>query len=364
MTAAARRLPILGAGAVALLAGLFAGLARLGWEMPAPALAARLVDLHGPLMVCGFFGTVIGLERAVAFAKPWAFAAPLLSGLGAIGLLVGLPVVLGGATMLGGALIFLAVAGIVAYRHRALYTLTLALGAAAWPAGLAAWLIADRVGAGVAAWGCFLLLTIAGERLELSRFLPPSRWKAPGAVLAFGLLLAGSLLTALELSPGDMLFGIGLLALAIWLLRHDVVRRTVRQSGLTRYMAICLLSGYFWLAAAGAITVACGLPEGGPFYDAILHSLFVGFVFAMVFGHVPVILPAVLRLPMPFHPGLYTPLVLLHASLLLRVAGDLGGIDAARRWGGMLGAVVILGFLLLTAATVATAARRRPPTTS
>ena len=44
-----------------------------------------------------------------------------------------------------------------------------------------------------------------------------------------------------------------------------------------------------------------------------------GFVFSMVFGHAPVILPAVLRVKLPYHSTLYAPLVLLHASLLARV---------------------------------------------
>lgn len=39
----------------------------------------------------------------------------------------------------------------------------------------------------------------------------------------------------------------------------------------------------------------------------------------MVFGHAPVILPAVLRVPLPYHPVLYLPLVLLHGALVLRI---------------------------------------------
>ena len=54
-------------------------------------------------------------------------------------------------------------------------------------------------------------------------------------------------------------------------------------------------------------------------YDAALHAVFVGFVFSMVFGHAPVIVPAVLRVRFPYHPVLYAPLALLHASLAVRV---------------------------------------------
>ena len=53
------------------------------------------------------------------------------------------------------------------------------------------------------------------------------------------------------------------------------------------------------------------------------------FVFAMVFGHAPIIFPAVLRVTVPYHPVFYAPLVLLQASLALRVAGDAAGAGAA-----------------------------------
>ena len=69
---------------LALLTGLWAGLARLGWAVPLPR--PGFSSLHGPLMVSGFLGTLISLERAVALGRPWAYAAPLLS----TGLLVAL----------------------------------------------------------------------------------------------------------------------------------------------------------------------------------------------------------------------------------------------------------------------------------
>ena len=61
------------------------------------------------------------------------------------------------------------------------------------------------------------------------------------------------------------------------------------------------------------------LPVAVPTVRAALHAIFVGFVFSMVFGHAPVILPAVLRVRFPYHPALYVPLALLHASLAVRI---------------------------------------------
>ena len=107
--------------------------------------------------------------------------------------------------------------------------------------------------------------------------------------------------------------GAVLVLLAGWLLRFDLARVTIRQRRLPRYVAACLLAGYGWLALGGALMAASIA------YDAALHSIFVGFVFSMVFGHAPVILPAVLRVRFPYHPVLYAPLLLLHVSLAVRV---------------------------------------------
>ena len=100
---------------------------------------------------------------------------------------------------------------------------------------------------------------------------------------------------------------------AAWLFVFDLARVTIRQDRLPRYVAACLLAGYFWLGLGGAL-IALSVA-----YDAALHAFFVGFVFSMVFGHAPVILPAVLRVRFPYHPVLYLPLAVLHLSLAMRV---------------------------------------------
>jgi hypothetical protein len=153
-------------------------------------------------------------------------------------------------------------------------------------------------------------------------------------------------------------FGLGLALLTLWSLANDVVRRTIRQAGLTRYVAVCLLSGYAWALAAGLLMTRLGTGETGMLYDAALHALFVGFVFAMVYGHAPVILPAVLRVAVPYRPVFYLPLALLHASLGLRVAGDLLELHPLRQWGGLGNAAAIAVFIVTMLATVLGAKRR------
>ena len=76
------RLVFLLLGGLSLLAGLNAALLLL--DLPAPLTGARLSEMHGELMVFGFLGTVISLERAVAARRWWAYLAPATLGLGAL----------------------------------------------------------------------------------------------------------------------------------------------------------------------------------------------------------------------------------------------------------------------------------------
>lgn len=58
---------------VILLGGLCEGLVYLG--LPLPAGSAAMSQDHGELMVLGFLGTLIALERAVALGKTWGYLA-------------------------------------------------------------------------------------------------------------------------------------------------------------------------------------------------------------------------------------------------------------------------------------------------
>jgi hypothetical protein len=353
---ALQRLPLLLLGFVALVVGTGAGLARLAW--PTPSSIAQAAVWHGPLMVCGFFGVVISLERAVAVGRVWAYAAPLLSGLGTVlALLDGTAwapyLYLSGSVVLLGATLSLL------RRQREGFIVMLIAASACWSMGTALWARGTAVHEVVVWWLGFLVLTIAGERLELSRFMPPSaaalRWFA---LISAGLLLS-LMATLVDLPWAVRGFGLGLLALALWLARCDIARRTVRQPGLTRYIALCLLSGYAWLALGGAVMAAVGLQPGTPSYDAALHALLLGFVFSMVFGHAPIVFPAVLRVVLPYRPMFYAPLLLLHASLALRLLGDASDSFALARWGALGSALALAAFIVVMASAVRRSRPRR-----
>lgn len=346
------RVPLLILAMISLGAGAGMGLARLGWSMPPPIAAAA--GGHGPLMVCGFFGTVIGLERAVAIGARWAYLGPLLCGMGGLALVLGLDGSVAAVALSGGSLVLLLASVSLYRRQRALHTFTLVLGAAAWLAGNLLWLAGVSIHATVSYWMSFLVLTIAGERLELSRFLPPSSVAQRVFAAILLALVAGMAVSLARLAAGTLVFAAALLALALWLLRQDIARRTVAQQGLTRFIAVCLLSGYGWLAAGALIAcLAGGILPGHPGYDAALHAIFLGFVFAMVFGHAPIIFPAVLRVRVPYSGLFYGPLTLLHISVATRVVGTLGSEAQWRSIGGMLNAAALLLFVVTMISAVA-----------
>ncbi len=347
-------------GILALLTAMWAGLVRLGWGWPVPQ--PNLPMSHGPLMISGFLGTVIGVERAVALSSlskdsryRWTYFGPLLTGLGTISLVIGVPGLIGPLLMTLGSLCLALVFALILRIHLAFYTATMAGGAVLWLGGNVLWLFGWPVYTVVYWWSGFLILTIAGERLELNRVLRLTRNVQTLLLIAVGLFLTGLVVSLLAYSPGVRLTGLGMLATALWLLRYDIARHTVRKTGLSRFMAVCMLVGYGWLGIGGIFAMIYGGVIAGPQYDAIQHAVFVGFVISMIFAHAPVIFPAVLGKPVPFHPIFYSHLALLHISLILRVVGDLMLSMPLRQWGGLLNAVAILLFLANTVGAIITA---------
>ena len=299
----------------------------------------------------------------MALSRRWGYAGPLLTGLGAAAGMFGAPFAIAPILVAMGSAVLLAASVLFYRRQRELSTLTLALGAACWVLGNLLWLAGQPIHLAVPFWTGFLVLTIAGERLELSRVLPPSAVARRVFVAAILVLLSGSALSAFAWTAGTLLLGAGLLMLALWLMRQDVARRTVKGRGLPRFIAVCLLTGYIWLALSGiAILGSGGLGYGGASYDAALHAVLLGFVFSMVFGHAPIILPAVLRVAVPYTPYFYLPLALLHVSLLVRVSGDWMMWPQWRAWGGALNGIALLAFVLgtITAVVRGLARKARP----
>ncbi|MCW7537895.1 hypothetical protein OOT46_08540 [Aquabacterium sp. A7-Y] len=335
--------PALALALASLVAGVLGGLLRLGWSLPGAAGSAAVgpsAVAHAALMIGSFFGTVIGIERAVALKRAVAFLAPLAAGLGGAANVLGLARVADMSLLLA-SLLFVAVNVAVVRRQWAAHTLLLLLGALAWLAG-ALWQWLRPGDPGTLAWGfAFLVLTIAAERLEMTRLMRRRAGARPLLFSVLAALLGGAALGIARPGAGGVLYGVSLVALAAWLMAFDIARRTVRTGGLPRYMAVCLLAGYAWLAVGGLAWAATALGHPGA-RDTALHAVGLGFVFSMVMGHAPVILPAVARVKLAFGRAFYLPLAALHGSLLLRLAG--GAHDPAWR---TLGAALNAGSMLL-----------------
>lgn len=324
-------LVVAGMGAVLAVLG---GLARLGvWGVGAPVAAH-----HGPLLVVGVFGAVISLERAVALAHPAALGPPALSLLGAAALLAGLP--FAPWVLVVANVLLVVVNGVIVRRQREAFTWLMLAGSVVLLAGTLGWALGQPVFAVTPAWLGFFVLTIAAERLELSRLIPTPKWAPPVLLAAALVLTVASGVEVVQPLGAGRLFGVGLTMVGLWQLRFDLARRTARGHGLPKFTAVGVLGAAAWLVLTGVMWVGIDRAPAGPAADALLHGVFIGYVLSMVFAHAPIILPAVARVPVPFHAVLYVPLAILHGGLVLRVVGDLA-VDGLRGPGGVATAVAL-----------------------
>jgi hypothetical protein len=337
--------------ATAMAFGLWTGLQRLGLVPLSQDLSPA--EVHGALMISGFLGTVISLERAVAIGRWWAYGAPAISAMGALALVAGFGRPGALAFVLAGA-ILLATTVLVAFRQLAMFVVVLAIGAACWLTGSVLWLMGQSIAEIAGWWLTFLILTIAAERLELGRLLQVSRASQAVFLLATLLLVIGSARAEL-LEASAPFIAAGLIGLAAWLIQNDIARRTIRLSGLPRFSAASILAGHAWLGVAGLLLASASFGAVVFLYDAVVHAIAIGFAISMIFGHAPIILPAVTGLRIRFSAASYAPLALLHLSVLLRTMGDVMGLSNVRAASAVLTILALIGY----AATLILASSRR-----
>ncbi len=362
-----KRLPLLVASALCLAAGIWAGLVWAGVSVARPDVLQ--VGNHAALMICGFLGTLICTERAVASDEAWAWLAPAAAGLGGVSLVTGVgrmnyegvPVwpVAGGLFVFASA-VLVALFATTLRRISELYLKAMTLGAAVWLVGNILWATGRPAQTWVSWWGGFLVFTIVGERLELTRLQPSRPSRQPtflGATVLTGLGLVGSVVNP---SAGFALTGASLVVWAVWLYAFDIAWKTIRQPGLPRYSAIALLCGYGWLGVAGIVWAYYPYTSGSALRDTALHALFLGFVMSMVFAHGPIVLPTVLEKEMVFARYFYIPLFLLHTSLLVRSLGGIFQLGASRAVGAAGNAVAIVAFGISVVSSLSKRGRARP----
>jgi len=348
------RTPLMLLAVVSLIAGLWGGLRRLGWDLP--ELRPSLIMAHGPLMVCGFLGTVICLERAVALGRKWGYVGPFAAGVGGVLAIAAAGGVAPYSTAAAWAVLLASVVLLIMFvdfvrKQPVASMIVMAAAAVLWTVGIVLWLMGWPMNLVTYWWLGFIVLTILGERYGFSRMMAPSKASKWVFGLSNGLVFAGPLIALDFGSFGSMVLGVGLVAAAFWIARFDISLKTIKSKGLPRYVAICVQTGAAWLVVGGVMLVLARDIPAGSRYDVIVHTVFVGFAFSMIFGHAPLIFPSILKLPLEYRSFFYGPLILLHASLVVRIVSDVAQLSVGRQWGGVLNAVAILLFFVANIAS-------------
>jgi hypothetical protein len=230
------------------------------------------------------------------------------------------------------------------------------IAALSWGLGTLTWLADRPLAESTGWWLTFLVLTVAGERLELSRIVTPPAT----ARMVFALMIAVLLI---DIARGELdhplspFIGSGFILCGAWLLIYDLARRTVRLSGQIRFTALCMLLGYCWLIVAGLELLVRPLNLVAFWFDAVVHAVTLGFVLSMVFGHTLIIFPSVIGLKLRYSAVLYAPLLLLQLSVGIRIIGDFLESQDIRSVSGFL----TVGALIVFVIGVAVASVRERP---
>jgi hypothetical protein len=326
---------------LSLLIGIFTGWFRIGWNLPVSLPSGE----HGALMIGSFLGTLICLERSVSYPNRIALLVPLINSMSIVFFLLSLPntayifLILGGFGLT-------AIYYFIYIKHKGFHILIMMAGSMCYLVGGAVLYSTSFYPFVVMWWIAFLLFTITGERLELSKFLLFKNAVKKQAVL---IILLSVFITSIFLpfhsSIGSIAPAISLIGSALWLFKYDMAKHSLKKPGQSFYSGLLLLTGYVWLMIAG-LFFAFGAFFGS-FYDSSLHAFFLGFVFLMIFAHAPVILPAVLKLKIdPFGKSLYIWYVLLNLTLIFRLLSEFSSLAPYKIWAGMFNGIAIIGFFV------------------
>lgn len=330
---------------LAMLTGIYIGFIRIGWAFPVTANLPT--PHHGILMAGSFLGTLISVERVSVLKNRWVWFIPILM-ISSLIFLVFQQNQAAFGVLLTGSIGYL----IICFQNYKTYKLKgdalLLLGAFFQIVAFTTFILTHSYPISFAGWLLFFLLTIVGERLNLTRFLPVSKKADIELYIWFGVLIISSFLYHFGFA---VVFSLCLWGIAQWLIRNDIALINIRKDGHYKFLGTALIGAYIWLFITGGLGL---IKSDNPWlYDALLHSFFVGFVLSMVLAHAPIIFPGLLQIKQrPFHPVMYFWLIVLHASLFLRIYGDLSESYGLRKWGGLFNGVSFVGYLLTIAVLI------------
>jgi hypothetical protein len=321
-----------------LLMAIWSGWIRIGWNFPVTNTAAQ----HGALMVGSFLASLIFLERAVAFRSKWILLLPFVNALSILAFIFSKPLI---AQLIfivcsGG---FVVMCAWFIYKYKQSYYYIFLVGALCLSTGNIILYKTNFYPAAVTWWMGFLLFTIVAERLELSRFLKLTNFKRNLLWFCLGCFLV-ALLLPFDLQ-GNIVLSIAIAMTALWLLKYDMAKHSIKVKGQHRYSGLLLIVGYVWLLVMSVLLVVQNRFAFG--YDAVLHSFFIGFIFSMIFSHAVIILPAVTKLSVKlYRPCFFVLFTLLQISLIIRIVADLWEDVVCRKIGGMVNGISILLFFV------------------
>ncbi|GAB4448371.1 MAG: hypothetical protein OHK0036_03760 [Bacteroidia bacterium] len=302
------RILILLTAFTSLMVGLITGVSRTGyWN-----LLTYLSPYHFLLMTGSFFGTLITLERAVTLHKKLLHSIPFINGLSLIFFLFKyidegiIFLMLGGCIMIMMYLYFY-------FQHKNFENVLFIISALAYFIGFCYYYIERNLVPTIRWIEIFFLLTIVAERLELSRFLNVSKFKKQMLLL----FILFSLLSSFTINHlTNILFGISILCISIWLILYDVAKINIRKNEPHKFRGWALMLGYYWLFIHGLTFILDFIN-----YDLQIHSFFLGFIMNMIFAHITIILPAIFKITYQINHKIYYFIwIIFQLILLIRFA--------------------------------------------
>lgn len=325
--------------------GIYTGLTRLGAPLP----HLEITGFHGPIMVGGFLGGLISLERCITRSNRFWMAVPILALTSIPLFILNLPNQAYLAQLLASiGLLSLHLRQMAENKAGDLWPGT--IGTLLWVVASLRLLLSPLIEMSVLGWEGFILFTVLGERMELSRFLNISQGQRT---------VRDSLLAALALSFIIPFHTVGLylqsgltLLVIVAFLKSEMAWKALKKGGQFSYIATAILSGYLWLGIH-AFWASLGI-DHPLYYDIYLHTFFLGFGFSMIWAHAPIIVPALLRRQLKlYHPSFWVLLGLFHLSLMARVVSS-ALLELEARWifSSVNGVMIVLFFITLASRVI------------
>ena len=166
------------------------------------------------------------------------------------------------------------------------------------------------------------ILMILGERLALSRVGPRPIVRRAGVIYILTILYLATLTFSLYTSPDIYLrivYTATLAVLVIYTIYSDPGLRAV-SGDIHRFLRTHLIGGYAMLLAGIIVAPLSGLPTGANLYDLYIHLIGLGFIGSMLLGHGPIVLSGIRGVKPRYS---YVPYAVLLASIGLRALLDI-----------------------------------------